>query len=110
MKLLFDQNLSPRLVQSLADLYPHSEHVQTAGLATASDDAVWTHAKTGGFVILTKDEDFNDMAVIRGYPPKVLWLQLGNCTTGQVQEALRAHHAAILEFERDPTLGTFVLR
>ena len=110
MKLLFDQNLSPRLVQSLADLYPNSAHVQAVGLATASDDAVWTHAKASGFVILSKDEDFNDMAVIRGFPPKVLWLQLGNCTTGQVEAALRAHHAAILEFEHDPTLGTFVLR
>jgi predicted nuclease of predicted toxin-antitoxin system len=110
VKLLFDQNLSPRLVQSLADVYPESAHVQSAGLATASDDAVWIHAKTGGFTILSKDEDFNDMAVVRGFPPKVLWLQLGNCTTGQVEAALRAHHAAIEEFERDPALGTFVLR
>lgn len=110
MKLLFDQNLSPRLVQSLADLFPDSAHVQSVGLATASDDAVWVHAKSDGFVIVSKDEDFNDMAVIRGFPPKVIWLQLGNCTTNQIEEAFRSHYVAMQEFGRDPNLGTFVLR
>jgi predicted nuclease of predicted toxin-antitoxin system len=32
MKFLFDQNLSPRLVAALLDLYPGSAHVQEVGL------------------------------------------------------------------------------
>ena len=83
MKLLFDQNLSPKLVSALSDLYPASSHVQSEDLDCASDDAVWNHAETNGFAIVTKDEDFNNISVVRGCPPKVIWLQLGNCTTSQ---------------------------
>ena len=58
MKLLFDQNLSPRLVGRLADLYPGSAHVQSVGLDVVSDDILWTYARAIGFAILTKDEDW----------------------------------------------------
>ena len=80
MKLLFDQNLSPKLVRRLADLFPGSSHVQAVGLDCASDDQVWEHARRNGFAIVTKDGDFNNLSVMRGSPPKVVWLQLGNCS------------------------------
>jgi predicted nuclease of predicted toxin-antitoxin system len=110
VKLLFDQNLSPRLVASLADLFPDSVHVQAVGLDIASDDALWAYALANGFVILTKDEDFNDMSILRGAPPKVLWLQMGNCTTSQIEALLRIHHAEIEAFSLDQTVRTFVLK
>ena len=71
MKLLFDQNLSPKLVSLLADLFPGSSHVQSVGLDCASDEQVWEHARLNGFAIVTKDEDFNYLSVVRGIPPKV---------------------------------------
>ena len=43
--LLFDQNLSPRLVTKLTDLYPNSAHVDTLGLGTSSDRDVWEYAR-----------------------------------------------------------------
>jgi predicted nuclease of predicted toxin-antitoxin system len=110
VKLLFDQNLSPHLVNSLADLYAGSAHVQSVGLAAASDDSLWTYARANGFTIVTKDEDFNDMVMLRGFPPKVIWLHLGNSTTAEVEAAFRARHAEIAAFEQDDALGTFVLR
>lgn len=109
MKLLFDQNLSPKLINRLADLFPGSSHVQALGLDKADDDDVWAHARVNGFAVVTKDEDYNQLSVMRGCPPKVLWLQLGNCTTAQVETALRADYASILAFENDPTVGTLVL-
>jgi predicted nuclease of predicted toxin-antitoxin system len=109
MKLLFDQNLSPKLVNRLADLFPASSHVQSAGLDRASDDQVWEHARLNGFAIVTKDEDFNNLSVVRGSPPKVIWLQLGNCTTTQVEAVFRARFAVIEAFENDPSVGTLVL-
>lgn len=109
MKLLFDQNLSPHLVRSLADLFPGSSHVQSVGLDLASDDQVWEHARRQGFTIVTKDEDFNNLSVLRGSPPKVLWLQLGNCTTAQVEAAFRACFIDIETFEKDSSVGTLVL-
>jgi predicted nuclease of predicted toxin-antitoxin system len=72
MKLLFDQNLSSKLVSRLADLFPHSSHVQGVGLDCASDDQVWEYARLNGFAVVTKDEDYNDLSVLRGSPPKVV--------------------------------------
>jgi predicted nuclease of predicted toxin-antitoxin system len=109
MKLLFDQNLSPKLVTRLADLFPDSVHVQSAGLDCATDDHIWDHARHNGFAIVSKDEDYNNLSVMRGTPPKVIWLQLGNCTTTQVEAVFRARFADIKAFEKDPSVGTLVL-
>lgn len=109
MKLLFDQNLSPALVNRLADLYPSSSHTQSAGLDCASDDQVWEYARLNEFVIVSKDEDFNNLSVLRGTPPKVIWRQIGNCTTTQVKALFRVRFAEIEAFEQDPAAGTLVL-
>jgi predicted nuclease of predicted toxin-antitoxin system len=109
MKLLFDQNLSPKLVNCLADLFPESRHVRAVGLDCASDDQVWEHARLNGFAVVTKDEDFNNLSVMRGSPPKVVWLQLGNCTTAQVEAAFRKRFAEVEAFEKDASVGTLVL-
>ena len=109
MKLLFDQNLSPRLVNRLCDLFPGSSHVRAVALDCAGDDQVWEYARQNGFLVVTKDEDFNNMNVMRGSPPKVIWLQLGNCTTTQVEAVFRGRTAEIKSFEQDPDVGTLVL-
>ena len=109
MKLLFDQNLSPKLVNRLADLFAASTHVQSAGLDCADDDRIWEHARLNGFAIVTKDEDYNNRSVVRGSPPKVIWLQLGNCTTAEVEAVFRARFADIEMLEKDPSVGTLVL-
>jgi predicted nuclease of predicted toxin-antitoxin system len=109
MKLLFDQNLSPKLVSRLADLFPGSSHVQSVALDCANDDQVWEYAKANGFAVVTKDEDYNNLSVLRGSPPKVLWLQLGNCTTAQVEALFRVRFADIKAFEKDQGAGTLVL-
>lgn len=109
MKLLIDQNLSPKLVNRLADLFPGSSHVQSMGLDCADDEQIWEHARLHGFAIVTKDEDYNNLSVIRGVPPKVVWLQLGNCTTAQVEAVFRARVGDIEAFEKDPSVGTLVL-
>src|SRR5437870_4196422 len=109
MKLLFDQQLSPRLVGGLHDLFPDSEHVSSVGLDTALDVAVWEYCRAQGFTLVSKDRDFSDLAVLRGFPPKFIWLQLGNCTTAQVESLLRSHADAILEFGADPNSGVLAL-
>ena len=81
MKLLFDQNLSFRLCQALADLFPGSSQVRLLGLAEADDRVLWEHAKSTAFVLVTQDSDFADMTVLYGQPPKVIWLRCGNQPT-----------------------------
>ena len=109
MKLLFDQHLSPKLVGLLADLFPDSRHVQDERLDVASDEEIWEFAKLNDFAILTKDADYNNLSILRGTPPKVLWLLLGNCKTSEVVATLRDHASEIQEFGLDPTAGTLIL-
>jgi predicted nuclease of predicted toxin-antitoxin system len=68
LRLLFDQNLAPRLVARLADVFPASEHVRDAGLAAGYDQAVWEYAKAGGFAIVSKDADFRQLSFLYGSP------------------------------------------
>jgi predicted nuclease of predicted toxin-antitoxin system len=72
MKLLFDQNLSHRLVALLAAEFPGSEHVRNLGMAAASDPAIWAFAQQAGFAIVSKDVDFEQRALLFGHPPKVI--------------------------------------
>ena len=109
MKLLFDQNLSPRLPDLLAGAFPDASHVYLLGLDRASDEAVWAFARDNGYVIVTKDADFGELNVLRGFPPKVVWVRLGNCTTGQVAELLLAHIEDLKAFYRDPEAGLLTL-
>jgi predicted nuclease of predicted toxin-antitoxin system len=109
MKLLFDQNLSPKLAHMLSDLFPGSQHVHALGLGEADDDRVWDYARDDGFVIVTKDGDYNHLSVMRGTPPKVIWLQLGNCTTAAIDSVMRVRLAEVLAFEADASVGTMVL-
>ncbi|MGH9853697.1 MAG: DUF5615 family PIN-like protein, partial [Blastocatellia bacterium] len=89
MKLLFDENLSPKLARRLADLFPDSTHVRDVGLKTADDPLVWAYAQDNDFMIVSKDSDMHDRSLIFGYPPKVIWVRLGNCSTRQVEDLLR---------------------
>jgi len=66
--LLLDQNLSPRLVDRLADIYPGSVHVSTVGLGAASDRIVWDFARQNDYVITTKDADFSELGLLLGFP------------------------------------------
>ena len=105
MKLLFDQNLSPRLVQRLSDLYPSSDHVYSVGLDRASDTLLWNYAREHGFALVTQDADFSEMSELLGFPPKVIWIRRGNCSTSQIESILRLHHEAIVGIDEDTTAG-----
>ncbi len=109
VKLLFDQNLSPKLVKRLADLYPNSDHLDLLGLGTADDVLVWGHARNNDFVVVTKDADFADLSVLRGFPPKVVWLRRGNCSTNDIEEILRDHNAEIEDLVADSASGILTL-
>jgi predicted nuclease of predicted toxin-antitoxin system len=95
MKLLFDQNLSPRLVVQLSDQYPNSTHVLTQALDCASDEVVWAFAKDQGYILVTKDSDFQELSMLQGAPPKVVWIRRGNCSTQQIEAMLLRHLSEI---------------
>jgi len=102
MKLLFDENLSHKLVPLLADLFPDSTHVRDVGLKAADDPLVWEHAKNDGLMIVSKDSDMHQRSFVLGSPPKVVWVRLGNCSTADVEKLLRRNFAAVKTFYQDP--------
>lgn len=101
MKLLFDQNVSPFLCSALADLFPSSIHVREVGLREATDAVIWDYAAQEGFAIVTKDSDYRQRSFLRGHPPKIIWLRVGNCSTETIEALLRKHAIAIGAFLLD---------
>lgn len=75
MKLLLGENLSRRLVPFLQHDYPGSSQVVLLGMASASDQEVWQKAKDDGYVIVTRDADFQELSLVWGQPPKVIRLK-----------------------------------
>ena len=108
MKLLFDQNLSHKLVTLLADIYPGSVHVRDAELAQANDLALWEYARANVFAIVSKDEDFHQFSFLYGPPPKVVWLRLGNCTIADIERTLRICRDELVQFSADDE-GAFLV-
>jgi predicted nuclease of predicted toxin-antitoxin system len=101
VKLLIDQNLSPALADQLTDLFPGSVHVQTLGKGEDSDTQLWNYAKANGYLITTKDTGFHQRCMMYGFPPKVIWVKSGNCSTGVVINLLRKHFPVIQQFHDD---------
>lgn len=110
MKLLFDQNLSPRLVERLNDIFPNSTHVSLEGLDSSSDNEVWKWSHENGFTIVTKDADFSELSTLRGFPPKVIWIRAGNCTIAQIEKLIRIHSETIQKMQDDPNVGILLLQ
>ena len=108
MKLLFDHNLSYKLVGRLADLFPESTHVRHVDLHEADDRTVWEYARVNGLAIVSKDEDFHHLSFLYGAPPKVVWVRLGNCTTAAIEQALRRHYTDLLNFDANGE-GAFLI-
>ena len=101
MRLLIDENLSPRLQDSLAAAYPDSRHVDNVGLHGRSDMDIWKYAASNGYVLISKDNDFRQLSFLHGAPPKVIWLHVGNAPTREIEELILARRERIHEFDND---------
>jgi predicted nuclease of predicted toxin-antitoxin system len=109
MKLLFDHNLSPHLVNRFADLYPDSQHVFLLGMDQDDDRQIWEYAAQQDFTIVTRDSDYNDLSLLLGFPPKVIWIRRGNCSTQTIESILRTATTAIHEFNQTASIGVLTL-
>jgi predicted nuclease of predicted toxin-antitoxin system len=109
VKLLFDENLSRKLVAKLDELYPESVHVSEAGLLESPDRAIWEFAKAGDFVIVSTDSDFYELAMTIGPPPKVVWLRRWTHPTKDAEHVLRREAIRITDFAANPELAVLVL-
>jgi predicted nuclease of predicted toxin-antitoxin system len=109
LRLLLDENLSERLLLSLEDCYPDSNHVRQLGLGGATDRTIWSFAGQEGFVLVTKDEDFLDLSVSLGFPPRVVCLDIGNASNGRTAELFISGRPLIEDLIDHPEAGFLVL-
>ena len=105
IKLLFDQNLSYRLVSRVSVYYPDSKHVASLGLEQSSDKDIWQYAKDNGFVLVSKDSDFNEISTLYGFPPQIIWLRLGNSRISVAENALKKYKNMISDIINGKVVG-----
>ena len=98
MKLLFDANLSWRLVGTVKRRFPGSSHVAKEGLGKASDKEIWDFAREEGFSIVSKDHDFRQLSFLFGPPPKVVILSVGNLSTDGLARIIEKQLQSIADF------------
>jgi len=98
MKLLFDQNISFRILRLLPNSFFDCLHVRSVGLNDCNDAKIWQYAKQNSFTIVTFDADFFDISVLRGFPPKIVWLRTGNLTTSEIAERIILNYTNIVSF------------
>jgi predicted nuclease of predicted toxin-antitoxin system len=103
MRLLFDQNLSHKLVRRLADVFPDSVHVRDIGMKSANDPAIARVALEQGLTIVSKDADFLALRFVLGEQIRMVWVRLGNGSTDQVEQALRQRRQSIEALAEDPS-------
>jgi len=109
MKLLFDQNLSPKLASRLDDLFPNSLHVRHVLMSKSDDTAIWEYARDHKFTIVTMDSDFSAISLIKGTPPKIIWLRSGNAPTAFFEQLLRHNYEVIVAFIGDVEMACLEL-
>jgi predicted nuclease of predicted toxin-antitoxin system len=101
MKLLLDQNISFKLVKQLEEYFPNSSHVKLEDLSESSDLEVWSFARENDFTIVTQDVDFSEISLVKGTPPKIIWLKCGNATTQHIYDTIIINFNSIEAFVND---------
>ena len=109
MKVLFDENVSPKLPRMLANEYPGSVHVREVGLRGAGDRQIWDYSRAEGLAIVSKDSDFRQRSFVEGFPPKVIWLDVGNAGTLTIADLLRRERHRVEAFEMQEESSFLIL-
>ncbi|GAB4260130.1 MAG: DUF5615 family PIN-like protein [Vicingaceae bacterium] len=110
MKLLFDQNISYKVVKAIDTDFPGSTQVKFEHLNNATDKEIWEFAKRNGFCIVTFDADFYDLMMIKGFPPKIIWLRTGNASNEKLIKLLKSKKEILMAFNDDNEIGCIELR
>ena len=105
MKLLIDENISYRILKLIELHFPGSIHVSAIRQDRLKDIDIWKYAKDNNFIIVTNDEDFYEWQLLRGFPPKVVWLRFGNSKTKLVASKLIARKDQIDRLDKDAEIG-----
>lgn len=97
MRFLVDAQLPPSLVDLLREQGHEAAHVGTALAPDARDRVIWSFACEGGYVLVTKDEDFAAWSRFRQPAPPVVWLRIGNVKRSALRPRLQPLLADIVK-------------
>ena len=104
MKILLDENISYRLITRIVAAFPDTHHVKDLGLTHVNDHTIFKQARSLGFdAIITNDDDFQNILIERGAPPKIIWLRTGNTITENIIEILKLKKDIIIDFIENPS-------
>ena len=109
MKFLVDQNLPRRLAKHLSQAFPGTCHTGFLGLNTTDDQDIWELARDEGYIVISKDADFQHRSLTYGPPPKVIWMAIGNSSTREVMSIVDAHMSEIMAFVANSESGLLVI-
>lgn len=109
MRLLFDQNISFRVVKQLKPSFPETIGVREAGLYNADDFQIWEFASTNGYTVVTFDKDLPDIGAVRGFPPKIIWLRTGNVDNQALVNLFLARADDFHQFINSADSGTLLV-
>jgi predicted nuclease of predicted toxin-antitoxin system len=109
MKLLFDENLSPRLIEKLKTEFPESQHIRNLAMNSSKDTEIWEYAIKHEFAIVSKDVDFQQRSYLYGHPPKIVWIRIGNGSTLDIFNLLKRRITEIATFYQDPDASFLAL-
>ena len=109
MRLLFDHNLSFRLIDKISSRFEKSKHVYQVDLSEAEDVTIWDYALKNDFTIITKDTDFFDLVSLKGFPPKVIWIKRGNCSTDEIASIIAENSDKMVSFIEDKENGVLII-
>lgn len=98
MKLLFDQNISFRIKRKLPIEFQNCKHVSDLDLQNTEDYIIWEYAKANDLSIVTFDQDFFEISLLNGTPPKIIWIKSGKLTTNEIANLLIEHWKSIQDF------------
>jgi predicted nuclease of predicted toxin-antitoxin system len=107
MRLLFDQNISFRILKLNTNLFFESSTIKKEKLINSSDREIWEFAKKNHYTIVTQDSDFNDLNLLLGFPPKIIWIRSGNQNTQSISDLIAEYSFEITRFILDENYGCF---
>jgi predicted nuclease of predicted toxin-antitoxin system len=103
--LLLDENISHRIITSLAPSFPGIKHIKDITITGAADDDIWKAAMDNNLTIVTFDADYENILTLRGFPPKVIWFRFGNSINKVIIDTLLFHEIVIKDFIKNKLLG-----
>jgi predicted nuclease of predicted toxin-antitoxin system len=110
IRLLIDENISESIVPNLHPDYVGSMHVRVVLRSGATDREIFEHAKSHGLVILTRDEDFDGLALLDEDPPKIVRIAEHNPTSSAITSILNDSRVLVRSFVEHPQEVVLILR